>query len=47
MHNDQRAHAYLGIPLNVSGKAPGIVALHGTYAKGKQRAGGLVDILVY
>ena len=40
---DERAHAYLGIPLQLSGKAPGIVALHGTYPKGKMRAAGLVD----
>jgi len=40
---DERAHAYLGIPLEVEGKAPGIVALHGTYEKGKQRAAGLID----
>ncbi len=40
---DERAHAYLGIPLKLDGKAPGIVALHGTYPKGKERAAGLVD----
>ncbi len=39
----ERAHAYLGIPLGLSGKAPGVVALHGTYEKGKMRAAGLVD----
>ena len=40
---DERAHAYLGIPLEYSGKAPAVVALHGTYPKGKMRAAGLVD----
>lgn len=40
---DERAHAYLGIPLDRKGPVPGIVALHGTYAKGKQRVAGLVD----
>ena len=40
---DERAHAYLGVPLKLEGKAPAIVALHGTYEKGKQRAAGLID----
>ena len=40
---DERAHAYLGIPLKLTGKTPAIVALHGTYVKGKQRVAGLVD----
>ena len=40
---DERAHAYLGIPLGLKGKAPSIVALHGTYEKGKQQAAGLVS----
>jgi hypothetical protein len=39
----ERAHAYLGIPLQLSAPAPGIVALHGTYAEGAKRAAGLVD----
>ena len=39
----ERAHAYLGIPLVREGKVPGVVALHGTFAQGKQRAAGLVD----
>jgi Glucuronyl esterase, fungi len=43
VENDERAHAYLGIPLKLTGKAPAIVALHGTYKHGKQRAAGLVD----
>lgn len=40
---DERAHAYLGIPLALQGPAPGIVALHGTYQYGKKRAAGLID----
>lgn len=40
---DERAHAYLGIPLELTGKAPAIVALHGTYEFGAQQAAGLID----
>ncbi|MBN1346302.1 MAG: dienelactone hydrolase family protein [Phycisphaerae bacterium] len=40
---DERAHAYLAVPLKLEGRAPGIVALHGTYKQGKERAAGLVD----
>jgi len=40
---DERAHAYLGIPLGVSKPLPAIVALHGTFAQGMKRAAGLVD----
>ena len=43
VESDERAHAYLGIPLDLSGKAPAVVALHGTYPNGKMRAAGLVD----
>ena len=43
VESDERAHAFLGIPLNMKGKAPGVVALHGTYASGKSRAAGLTD----
>jgi len=43
VESDERAHAYLGIPLKLQGRAPGIVALHGTYANGKQRVAGLID----
>ena len=43
VESDERAHAYLGVPLQLVGKAPGIVALHGTFPKGKERAAGLVD----
>ncbi|MGY8671291.1 MAG: dienelactone hydrolase family protein [Verrucomicrobiia bacterium] len=40
---DERCHAYLGIPLKLTGNAPAVVALHGTYEKGKMRAAGLID----
>ncbi|HAY80282.1 MAG TPA: hypothetical protein DCY79_10795 [Planctomycetaceae bacterium] len=40
---DERAHAYLGFPLSLTGRAPAVVALHGTFAQGKQRVAGLVD----
>ena len=43
VEEDERAYAYLGIPLDLSQAAPGIVALHGTFAEGKQRVAGLVD----
>ena len=40
---DERAYAYLGIPLGLEARAPAIVALHGTFAQGKKRVAGLVD----
>jgi hypothetical protein len=40
---DERAYAYLGIPLNLAKKAPAVVALHGTYVNGKDRIAGLID----
>lgn len=40
---DERAHAYLGVPLNLTGPAPGVVALHGTFKQGKEQASGLLD----
>ena len=43
VEEDERAHAYLGIPLNCPANSPAIVALHGTYAEGARRAAGLVD----
>jgi dienelactone hydrolase len=43
VESDERAHAYLGIPLKLSGPAPAIVALHGTYQHGKKRVAGLID----
>ncbi|MFV2065955.1 MAG: dienelactone hydrolase family protein [Pirellulales bacterium] len=39
----ERAHAYLGIPLDAHRKLPAIVALCGTYALSKARPAGLVD----
>jgi dienelactone hydrolase len=38
----ERAHAYLGIPLGLSGPAPAVVALHGTYPQGTKMLAGLV-----
>jgi hypothetical protein len=43
VEKDDRAHAYLGVPVSLTGKAPAIVALHGTYARGIEQAAGLVD----
>lgn len=43
VEEDERAHAYLAVPLYLDGKMPGIVALHGTYPNGKERAAGLED----
>ncbi|MDP7302822.1 MAG: hypothetical protein QGG09_06955 [Pirellulaceae bacterium] len=40
VESDERAHAYLGIPLKLAGRAPAIVALHGTFARGKRKSGG-------
>lgn len=40
---DERANAYLGIPLNLTGNAPAVVALHGTYEEGMKRAAGLKE----
>jgi hypothetical protein len=39
----ERAHAYIGIPLELSGRAPAVVALHGTYEKGIEQSAGLID----
>ena len=38
---DERAHAYLGIPLDVKEKAPAIVALHGTTAEGTKQTAAI------
>ena len=38
---DERAHAYLGIPLGLKGKAPAVVALHGTTAEGTKQTVGI------
>ncbi|RIK88571.1 MAG: hypothetical protein DCC67_00535 [Planctomycetota bacterium] len=39
----ERARAYIGVPLQLAGKAPGVVALHGTFPHGIEQAAGLVD----
>jgi dienelactone hydrolase len=38
---DERAHAYLGIPSGLKGKAPAVVALHGTTAEGTKQTVGI------
>ncbi len=38
---DERAHAYLGVPIGLEGRAPGIVAIHGTTPRGKEGEAGL------
>lgn len=43
VETDERAHAYLGLPIGDNDLWPGIVALHGTYAQGAKRVAGLVD----
>jgi len=43
VEKDERAHAYLGVPLKLAGKAPAVVALCGTFAGSKARPAGLVD----
>jgi dienelactone hydrolase len=37
----ERAHAYLGIPVGLKGKAPAVVALHGTTAEGTKQTVGI------
>ena len=41
VESDERAHAYLGIPLELKGKVPAVVALHGTTAEGTKQTAGL------
>jgi cephalosporin-C deacetylase-like acetyl esterase len=41
VESDERAHAYLAIPLDRKEPGSAIVALHGTYPKGKEQAAGL------
>ncbi len=43
VEEDERAHAYLAVPLKRTGKLPAVVALHGTFKQGKERAAGLMD----
>jgi len=40
---DERAHAYLGIPRKLNGRAPAVVALVGTRPESKKWAAGLVE----
>jgi dienelactone hydrolase len=40
---DERAHAFLAIPCGLTGPAPAIVDLHGTYPRGKERSAGLEE----
>jgi dienelactone hydrolase len=39
----ERARAFVGVPRGLTGKAPGVVALHGTFERGIEQAAGLVD----
>lgn len=39
---DERARAYLAIPIGLKGRAPAMVTLHGTYPRGKDQEAGLV-----
>jgi pimeloyl-ACP methyl ester carboxylesterase len=41
VETDERAHAYLAIPLDRKTPGLAVVALHGTYPKGKEQAAGL------
>jgi dienelactone hydrolase len=40
---DERAHAFLAVPMNLKKPAPAVVTLHGTYPRGKEREAGLED----
>lgn len=39
----ERARAFVAVPLHLNGKAPAVVALHGTFERGIEQAAGLVD----
>ncbi|QDT52664.1 Dienelactone hydrolase family protein [Caulifigura coniformis] len=41
---DERAHAYIGIPLKREKSLPGVVAMHGTSDRGKEMAAGLAEL---
>jgi len=41
---DERAHAYVGIPLKREKSLPGVVAMHGTSDRGKEMAAGLAEL---
>ncbi len=40
---EERAHAFLAVPLRINKPAPAMVTLHGTYPRGKEREAGLED----
>ena len=40
---DERAHAYIGVPLRLEGKAPAVVTLHGTIDLGKEQTAGIAE----
>jgi dienelactone hydrolase len=40
---DERAHAFLAIPLGLQRRTPALVVLHGTYPRGKEREAGLEE----
>lgn len=42
VETDERARAYLAIPLGLTGRAPAMVTLHGTYPHGKEQEAGLI-----
>ncbi len=44
VESDERAHAYLGIPLQGAKPFPAVVALHGTSDRGKEMAAGLAEL---
>jgi pimeloyl-ACP methyl ester carboxylesterase len=43
VEEDERCHAYLGLPLKRGGALPAVVVMHGTYPKGKEQAAALID----
>jgi len=42
VETDERAHAYLAIPMGLKGRAPAMVTLHGTHPQGKEQEAGLL-----
>ena len=43
VETDERAHAFLAVPHGLTGSAPAVVSLHGTYGHGKEREAGLEE----
>ncbi|OGD21736.1 MAG: hypothetical protein A2W03_18215 [Candidatus Aminicenantes bacterium RBG_16_63_16] len=39
---DEKAHAYLAVPIGLQGRAPAMVTLHGTHPQGKEQEAGLL-----